>query len=166
MLMEAPQYSSWYQQQVYAGYMQQQIGAAQQNANTRLTVGNGYISPTTCLPQYLRPDGTCMNQGIMDTDSAYGIGGTLQNRDMMPYLRVAMAKDFDSIVTALVNQLIKLAVTDLSKSTGLPPQTIYSAGAGIINSAAQNNTVPRAIPVNPQQFNADGTPIPKASPAN
>jgi hypothetical protein len=129
--------------------MLQRQAAAQQSATMRFNAGNGYIAPTTCAAGYLDPiTKVCKNYGIMDTSSAHGIAGTLQNRDMMTYMRVALAKDFDSIITALVNQLIKIAVTDLYKKTGIVVST-YSTGLGA-NAAGQkvgNTSGPNLTPM-------------------
>lgn len=100
--------------------MQRQIAAAQQNAQLNMLMNQGIQSPTTCASGGTRAvNGTCQNTFIQNTASGQLIGSTLKNRDMMTYERIALAKDFDSVITALVNQLVKIAVTDISKETGI-----------------------------------------------
>lgn len=58
----------------------------------------------------LYADGGCAPRDQVVTTPAQYINDETNSRNGMKYLRLSFAKDFDSVVTALVNQLVKIAV--------------------------------------------------------
>ncbi len=93
------------------------ITAEQQNQAMQLLYNSGYKSKTTCPSGKTRSDGTCYPYYSVVSVAGSQTKDELQSRGMMKYLRISFANDFDSIITALVNQLIKIAVTEVFEAT-------------------------------------------------
>ena len=93
----------------------QQIAQAQQIQNSQVV--NGYQSFYTCKPGAQQANGYCPPVSRIVTAPAQGIINETNNVSNMKYLRISAAKDFDSIVTALINQLMKVAVNKIFEAT-------------------------------------------------
>ncbi len=94
-----------------------------------ITINQGYHDFGPCAPGTERPGGFgCAPQNFLPTTKGIQVKTETDNRNLMKYLRISMAQDFDSIITALVNQLVKIAVNK-----------IYE-GADKASSAIQENT--------------------------
>lgn len=82
-------------------------------------VVNGTRSFYTCRPgAQKRADGTCAPIDQIVTTPAQFINDESSARNGMKYLRLSFAKDFDSVVTALVNQLVKIAINKVYEEVG------------------------------------------------
>jgi hypothetical protein len=97
--------------------MLKRITQEQQMQAQQLLYNNGYQNKTTCPSGKTRSDGSCYPYYTKTTVTGSQIKDELQSRGMSKYMRISFANDFDSIITALVNQLIKIAVTDIYEST-------------------------------------------------
>lgn len=91
---------------------------AQDNERLKLQFSNGNRTPVNCPEGHLRQDGTCDPMYAQSSIPYRAIGDEVQSRANMKYLRASFAKDFDSVITALVNQLIKISVTKIYQGIG------------------------------------------------
>lgn len=108
--------------------LNRRIAEQQQLQKEELARNNGFKSFKTCQQGYTRGyDGTCNPANSTVTTPGYLVGQELQSRGLMKYMRVAVAKDFDSIVTALVNQLVKIAVNKVYEEAGKATQSLNEA---------------------------------------
>ncbi|MES2223999.1 MAG: hypothetical protein V4469_03670 [Patescibacteria group bacterium] len=98
-----------------------QVAIDQQLAQARMIqqsqIQNGYQSFYTCKPGQTQANGYCPPQSRIVTAPAQGIINETNNISNMKYMRISFAKDFDSIVSALVNQLVKVAVNKVFEAT-------------------------------------------------
>jgi hypothetical protein len=94
------------------------IAQAQENERMKLQYSGGYRTPVNCPENHLRQDGTCDPMYAQSSIPYRAIGDEVQSRANMKYLRASFAKDFDSVITALVNQLIKISVTKIYQGIG------------------------------------------------
>jgi len=93
--------------------MMQQIQFAQNSANQKYIAGNGYLDFTTCPAGATRPDGSCDPRQLLTVVGGHQIDMEANARNLTKYMRISMANSFDSVITALVNQLIKIAVNKI-----------------------------------------------------
>ncbi len=93
------------------------IAVEQQNQQLQLQYNNGYKSFTECPEGHSRADGSCDPAYSKATVTGSEIKDELQSRGMMKYMRTAFANDFDSIITTLINQLVKIAVNEVFQSS-------------------------------------------------
>jgi hypothetical protein len=97
---------------------ERRIAQVQENERMRLQFSGGYRTPVNCPEGHERPDGLCDPMYEQSSIPYRAIGDEVQSRASMKYLRATFAKDFDSVVTALVNQLIKISVTKIYQGIG------------------------------------------------
>ncbi len=90
-------------------HYQQQVAQSIQIQNSMIT--DGTRSFTQCRPgAKLRADGSCNPIDLQVTTPSKAINDESGFRQNMKYTRIAFAQNFDSIVTTLVNQLVKIAI--------------------------------------------------------
>lgn len=112
-------------------YLQRKTAEAQENMRYNTTVSGGYLPNTKCADGRVREyDGSCDPRYLQNTIPLKAVSDELQARGMMKYMRVSFANDFDSIVTALVNQLIKIAVNKIYESADGASESSQSSGGG------------------------------------
>jgi hypothetical protein len=86
---------------------------AQQQAMTAMQAqwNSGYYPFTACPPGQERPaDGSCKPNSNQTLVQGSQVKGEAEARNLTKYIRTATANSFDAIVTALVNQLVKVAI--------------------------------------------------------
>lgn len=80
-------------------------------------INDGFRSYTKCRPGAIpRADGSCAPEDLQVTTPSKGIVDELASRNSMKYMRLSFAQNFDSVVTALVNQLVKIAINKVYES--------------------------------------------------
>jgi hypothetical protein len=77
---------------------------------------NGVQSFYKCRDGKTQSDGSCLPIDRIITTPAQSINDETAARGSMKYLRLSFAKDFDSVVSALVNQLVKIAINKVYES--------------------------------------------------
>ncbi|MES2409178.1 MAG: hypothetical protein V4509_02645 [Patescibacteria group bacterium] len=79
-------------------------------------IQNGIQSYYKCKDGKIQANGYCSPIDRIVTAPAQGINNELASVQGMKYLRLSFAKDFDSVVSALVNQLVKVAINKVFES--------------------------------------------------
>lgn len=92
---------------------QQRVAQAQQIQESQIV--NGTQSFYKCKPG-MEVNGYCSPKDRIVTTPAQDINTQTGQVSGMKYLRLSFAKDFDSVVTALVNQLVKIAINKIYES--------------------------------------------------
>jgi hypothetical protein len=93
------------------------IRAARNQQIQQSMITDGTRSFTKCRPG-AKPaaDGNCDPRDLQVTTPSKAINDTSQSRESMKYMRLSFAQNFDSVVTALVNQLVKIAINKVYES--------------------------------------------------
>lgn len=107
-LMQVSQTNGYVYNQAANNAIQARIAQAQQIQQSQIV--NGTQSFYKCADGKTQPDGTCRPVDRIVTTPAQDINNEIAARGSMKYLRLSFAKDFDSVITALVNQLVKIAI--------------------------------------------------------
>jgi hypothetical protein len=88
-------------------YRQQQISALQYQTSP-------YYNFNQCPPGQERLyDGSCRPNSLLTTVPGKQVESELNARNLTKYIRTATAQSFDAIITALVNQLMKVAINKM-----------------------------------------------------
>ncbi len=107
-LMQVSQSNAYVYNRAAEDTIADRIARAQQIQQSQIV--NGTQSFYKCRDGKTQPDGSCRPEDRIITTPAQAINDETAARGSMKYLRLSFAKDFDSIVTALVNQLVKIAI--------------------------------------------------------
>ncbi len=98
----------------YIPGMNAQIAQQQQMTAMQAEWNSGYYPFTACPPGQERPaDGSCNPNSTQAIVQGSQVKGESEARNLTKYIRTATANSFDSIITALVNQLVKVAINKI-----------------------------------------------------
>lgn len=95
--------------------LNRQIAKRQIAQNRQLNWGNGYKTFTVCGNK--REDGSYDPKDCQTTTPSQYVQTQIQARNYAQLNRLTIADEFDEIVTALVNQLIKMAINKMLESS-------------------------------------------------
>lgn len=107
-LMQVPFNNGYVNNRAAQEVIANRIAKAEQIQQSQIV--NGTQSFYRCRDGKTQPDGSCRPEDRIVTANAQYLNDEIASRQGMKYLRLSFAKDFDSIVTALVNQLVKIAI--------------------------------------------------------
>ncbi|MFA6050477.1 MAG: hypothetical protein WC761_04755 [Candidatus Paceibacterota bacterium] len=110
-----PVNNPWARVAFYEGpAMTAQMQRQQQIASLRYQTQGGYYDNTACPPGQERAyDMSCKPGALLTTSQGGQVRDEFNARNMTKYIRTATANSFDAIITALVNQLMKVAINKM-----------------------------------------------------
>ena len=140
-----PQNNIYGAQQIANKQMLERTAAKSNTALIELNWAKGYKSFKVCKTTR-NADGTCQAQpnGQSGEDTTT-LGGYIENavnvRGAAPNHRLEIATTFDQIVSALVNEMIKIAVTDMfSSNNNVSSGSSSNSGSSSSNNSSSSNS--------------------------